>query len=105
MAVVSTFVYLASISEVSKRTIHTIIAIVTALLAETGPTRYFCNTTCSHLTMPSELITVGFCRSKNIGYVIGLGTLGLLVGWALEFFARRRTFSLSPDFHLNLLAR
>ncbi|XP_042001926.1 uncharacterized protein LOC121751274 [Salvia splendens] len=82
MAVVSTFVYLASISEVSKRTIHTIIAIVTALLAETGPT-----------------------RSKNIGYVIGLGTLGLLVGWALEFFARRRTFSLSPDFHLNLLAR
>ncbi|XP_057780584.1 uncharacterized protein LOC130999105 isoform X2 [Salvia miltiorrhiza] len=82
MAVISTFVYLASISEVSKRTIHTILAIVTALLAEMGPT-----------------------RSKNISYVIGLGTLGLLVGWALEFCARRRTFSFPTEFHLNLLAR
>ncbi|EPS65174.1 hypothetical protein M569_09604, partial [Genlisea aurea] len=39
MAVVSTFVYLTAISEVGKRTIHTVVAIITALLAETGPTR------------------------------------------------------------------
>ncbi|KAH6779905.1 transmembrane protein-like protein [Perilla frutescens var. hirtella] len=82
MAVVSTFVYLSTISEVSKRTIHTVLAIVTALLAETGPT-----------------------RPKNIGYVIGLGTLGLLVGWGLEFCARNRTFSFPREFHLNLLIR
>lgn len=82
MAVVSTFVYLASISEVSKRTIHTVLAIVTALLAEMGPT-----------------------RSKNIGYVIGLGTAGLLVGWVLEFCARNRTCSFPREFHLNFLAR
>ena len=40
MAVVSTFLYLSDISEVSKRTIHTVVAIVTALMAATGPTRY-----------------------------------------------------------------
>ncbi|KAL6981986.1 hypothetical protein U1Q18_023604 [Sarracenia purpurea var. burkii] len=40
MAVVSTFIYLADIDEVSKRTIHTIVAIITALMAETGPTRW-----------------------------------------------------------------
>ncbi|CAA0820756.1 transmembrane protein-related [Striga hermonthica] len=79
MAVVSTFVYLSTISEVSKRTIHTILAIVTALLAETGPT-----------------------RSKNIGYVLGLGAAGLLVGWLIEFGARNRSLSISGEFHLNL---
>lgn len=41
MAVVSTFVYLAAIDETSKRTIHTVVAILTALMAETGPTRYY----------------------------------------------------------------
>ncbi|KAI3444514.1 hypothetical protein Pfo_001179 [Paulownia fortunei] len=82
MAVVSTFVYLSTISEVSKRTIHTILAILTALLAETGPT-----------------------RSKNIGYVIGLGALGLLVGWLIEFCTHNRLFSFSREFHLNLLHR
>ncbi|KVH89087.1 EGF-like, conserved site-containing protein [Cynara cardunculus var. scolymus] len=41
MAVVSTFVYLAAIDEPSKRTIHTIVAILTALMAETGATRRF----------------------------------------------------------------
>ncbi|KAL6496799.1 hypothetical protein OROHE_027281 [Orobanche hederae] len=60
MAVVSTFVYLPTISDVSKRTIHTVLAIITALLAETGPT-----------------------RSKNIGYVLGLGAAGLLLGWEI----------------------
>ncbi|KAL8499938.1 hypothetical protein ACS0TY_019805 [Phlomoides rotata] len=82
MAVVSTFVYLATISDAAKRTIHTILAIITALLAEMGPT-----------------------RSKNIGYVIGLGTLGLLAGWLVEFCARNRTFSFPGQFHMNLLER
>ncbi|KAL8499963.1 hypothetical protein ACS0TY_019820 [Phlomoides rotata] len=50
--------------EASKRTIHTILAIITALLAEMGPP-----------------------RSKNIGYVIDVGTLGLLVWWLVEFGA------------------
>ncbi|OMO69745.1 hypothetical protein COLO4_28934 [Corchorus olitorius] len=39
MAVVSVFVYLALISEPSKRTIHTIVAISTALIAVIDPTR------------------------------------------------------------------
>lgn len=46
MAVISTFVYLSTISEASKRTIHTVLAIVTALLAETGPTRYYYTRPC-----------------------------------------------------------
>ncbi|KAL3829685.1 hypothetical protein ACJIZ3_018487 [Penstemon smallii] len=82
MAVVSTFVHLTSLSEASKRTIHTIVAILTALMAETGPT-----------------------RSSNISYVIGIGTVGLLVGWLIEFSTHYRSFSLSTEFHLNLLDR
>lgn len=41
MAVVSTFVYLSTISEVHKRAIHTAVAILTALMAITKATRYF----------------------------------------------------------------
>lgn len=40
MAVVSTFVYLAAIDEGSKRTIHTAVSILTALMAATEATRY-----------------------------------------------------------------
>lgn len=39
MAVVSTFVYLSTIDEVTKRAIHTVVAILTALMAENGPTK------------------------------------------------------------------
>lgn len=39
MAVVSTFVYLATIDEVFKRAIHTAVAIITALMAITKATR------------------------------------------------------------------
>ena len=39
MAVVSTFVYLATIEEVYKRAIHTVVAILTALMAITKATR------------------------------------------------------------------
>ncbi|KAL0284511.1 UNVERIFIED_CONTAM: hypothetical protein Scaly_2846600 [Sesamum calycinum] len=82
MAVVSTFVYLSSVSEASKRTIHTIVAILTAIMAENDPT-----------------------RARNIAFVIGLGALGLLVGWLLEFLSHARSFSFSTELHLNLLNR
>jgi Protein of unknown function (DUF3522) len=39
MAVVSTFIYMATIDESSKRAIHAGIFILTALLAATGATR------------------------------------------------------------------
>ncbi|PKA45859.1 hypothetical protein AXF42_Ash016885 [Apostasia shenzhenica] len=67
MAVVSTFVFMATIDEASKRAIHTIVAIVTALLAENGAT-----------------------RSENVVIVIAIGSLGLLVGWLLEYSAASR---------------
>lgn len=40
LAVVSTFIYLTTIDEVFKRTIHTVVAILTALMAITKATRY-----------------------------------------------------------------
>ncbi|XP_051126458.1 uncharacterized protein LOC127248165 isoform X2 [Andrographis paniculata] len=82
MAVVSTFVYLTSISDAWKRTIFIVVALLTALLAQTKPT-----------------------QSRNIGYVMGLGALGLLVGWLVEFFARNRTFPFSREFSFNFLYR
>jgi hypothetical protein len=39
MAVISTFLYLATIDEVLKRAIHTAVAILTALMAVTNATR------------------------------------------------------------------
>jgi hypothetical protein len=39
MAVVGTFIYMATIDEVSKRAMHTAVFILTALLAATGATR------------------------------------------------------------------
>ncbi|XP_073028873.1 uncharacterized protein [Primulina eburnea] len=80
MAVVSTFVYLSTISEVSKRTIHTVVAILTALMAETGPT-----------------------RSSNIALVIAIGALGLLVGLLIELCTRYRSLFSSTEFNINLL--
>ncbi|KAG0457476.1 hypothetical protein HPP92_022633 [Vanilla planifolia] len=80
MAVVSTFVYMATIEEASKRAIHTIVAIITALLAVTGAT-----------------------RSENIIIVIAIGTLGLLLGWFLEFSAANRHVC-PPRFNINILS-
>nr|XP_043626424.1 uncharacterized protein LOC122597902 [Erigeron canadensis] len=82
MAVVSTFVYLADIDEGSKRTIHTVVAILTALMAETGAT-----------------------RSSNIILVIAIGATGLFVGFMIEFFRHYRRFSFSAELFLNLLRR
>nr|XP_043622557.1 uncharacterized protein LOC122594150 [Erigeron canadensis] len=82
MAVVSTFVYLAAINESSKRTIHTVVAILTALMAETGAT-----------------------RSSNIVLVIAIGAIGLLAGWLIEFFTHYKRFSFSAELLLNMLHR
>ncbi|PSS04369.1 Transmembrane protein like [Actinidia chinensis var. chinensis] len=80
MAVVSTFLYLSDISEVSKRTIHTVVAIVTALMAATGPT-----------------------RSTNIVLVMAIGASGLLIGWLIEFCTKHRSLSFPTEICLNLL--
>ncbi|XP_047342103.1 uncharacterized protein LOC124945677 [Impatiens glandulifera] len=83
MAVVSTFVYLVDISETSKRTIHTIVAILTAIMAEAGPT-----------------------RSSNIVIVMAIGIAGLVVGLLIEYCSKFRHYSPFPvEFRLNALKR
>ncbi|XP_028769314.1 uncharacterized protein LOC114726778 [Neltuma alba] len=78
MAVVSTFVYLATIDEVFKRAIHTAVAILTALMAATKAT-----------------------RSSNIVLVIVIGGAGLLIGWLIEISSKYRSLSFSIGFSLN----
>ncbi|KAF7844562.1 Transmembrane protein 8B [Senna tora] len=78
MAVVSTFVYLATISEAFKRAIHTVVAILTALMAVTKAT-----------------------RPSNIVLVIVIGAIGLLIGWLIELSAKYRSISFSIGFPLN----
>ncbi|XP_044501364.1 uncharacterized protein LOC123222581 isoform X2 [Mangifera indica] len=82
MAVVSTFVYLTTVDEAFKRTIHTAVAILTALLALTKAT-----------------------RSSNIILVIAIGTFGLLVGWVVELSTKFRLFSFSIGSCRNVLDR
>lgn len=82
MAVVGTFVYVTDIDEGSKRTIHTVVAIVTALMAMNGPT-----------------------SSSNIVLVIAIGATGLLVGLLIEFFTHYRRFPFSAELFLNMLHR
>ncbi|XP_058084278.1 uncharacterized protein LOC131231917 isoform X3 [Magnolia sinica] len=82
MAVVSTFVYMATIDEVSKRAIHTTVAILTALMAATNAT-----------------------RSENIIIIVAIGILGLLVGWLIEFSTANRFAHCSLGFRFNILER
>ncbi|XVF22511.1 hypothetical protein REPUB_Repub12eG0178900 [Reevesia pubescens] len=82
MAVVSTFVYLTTIDEVFKRTIQTVVAILTALMAITKAT-----------------------RSSNIIIVMAVGALGLLVGWLIELSTKYRSLSFSTGLCLNRLER
>lgn len=82
MAVVGTFIYMATIDEASKRAMHTSVFILTALLAATGAT-----------------------RSANIGIVIAIGFLGLLIGWLLEFSTARRFICWSWRINLNVPQR
>lgn len=79
MAVVGTFIYMATIDEVSKRAMHTAVFILTALLAATGAT-----------------------RSANIGIVIAIGSVGLLMGWLLEFSTARRFICWPSRINLNM---
>ncbi|CAL4933803.1 unnamed protein product [Urochloa decumbens] len=79
MAVVGTFIYMATIDEASKRAMHTAVFILTALLAATGAT-----------------------RSANIGIVIAIGSLGLLMGWLLEFSTARRFICWPWQINLNM---
>ncbi|CAI0424880.1 unnamed protein product [Linum tenue] len=78
MAVASTFVYLATIDEVFKRTIHTVVAILTALMAITKAT-----------------------RPSNIVLVIAIGTLALFVGWLIEFSTNFRSFAFPSTYWWN----
>ncbi|KAK7295107.1 hypothetical protein RJT34_18011 [Clitoria ternatea] len=78
MAVISTFVYLATIDEVFKRAIHTAVAILTALMAATKATRSF-----------------------NVVLVIVIGALGLLIGWLIEISTKYRSLSFSIGMSLN----
>ncbi|XP_058754305.1 uncharacterized protein LOC131627466 isoform X2 [Vicia villosa] len=84
MAVISTFVYLATIDDVHKRAIHTAVSIFTALIAVTNAT-----------------------RSSNVVYVIVIGVLGLLIGWLIEMSSKYRSssfsFEVSSNFHQSLL--
>lgn len=82
MAVVGTFVYLSTVDEAFKRTIHTVVAIITALMAITKAT-----------------------RSSNIILVLAIGALGLLVGFLVELSTKYRSFSFSGGFSLNMLSR
>lgn len=82
MAVVSTFIYLTTIDEVSKRAIHTVVAILTALMAITKAT-----------------------RSSNIILVMAIGALGLLIGWLVEFSTNLSSLSFSRGFCLNVPTR
>ncbi|KAJ8748992.1 hypothetical protein K2173_013432 [Erythroxylum novogranatense] len=82
MAVVSTFVYLATINEASKRTIHTAVAILTALMAITT-TR----------------------KSPNIILVITIWALGLLVGLLIEFSTNSSSWETVKSWTNNLVKK
>ncbi|XP_044969801.1 uncharacterized protein LOC123429886 isoform X2 [Hordeum vulgare subsp. vulgare] len=79
MAVVGTFIYMATIKEASKRAMHTVVFILTAILAATGAT-----------------------RSANIGIVVAIGSFGLLIGWILEFSTARRFICCSWQINLSV---
>ncbi|KAM0876907.1 hypothetical protein ACQ4PT_035867 [Festuca glaucescens] len=82
MAVIGTFIYMATIKEASKRAMHTAVFILTAILAATGAT-----------------------RSANIGIVVAIGSLGLLIGWILEFSTAQRFTCCSWRINLSVPQR
>ncbi|KAL0896315.1 hypothetical protein Bca101_080276 [Brassica carinata] len=82
MAVIGTFVYLSTADEAVKRTIHAVVAILTALLALTQAT-----------------------RASNIIIVLAIGSLGLLFGFLVEFVTKYRSYCGSATFSLTMLDR
>lgn len=104
MAVVSTFVYLTTISEAFKRTIHTVVAILTALMAITKATRYI------EIGFTIELNqNEGFCvniylASDAASYYTGLPILFLYYWLGLWVFLSEGWWSLLPSLdHLPFL--
>ncbi|KAI7733650.1 hypothetical protein M8C21_028593 [Ambrosia artemisiifolia] len=84
MAVVSTFVYLATIDETSKR----------------GRFIWWLQSL-QHSCQKPELHGMLYGPS-NIVLVIAIGATGLLAGWLIEFFTHYRRFSLSAELFLNM---
>ncbi|XP_013634190.1 PREDICTED: uncharacterized protein LOC106339871 [Brassica oleracea var. oleracea] len=82
MAVIGTFVYLSTADEAVKRTIHIVVAILTALLALTQAT-----------------------RASNIIIVLAIGSLGLIFGLLVEFVTKHRSYCGSAGVSLNMLDR
>ncbi|CAF1807226.1 hypothetical protein Bca4012_028917 [Brassica carinata] len=82
MAVIGTFVYLSTADESVKRTIHTVVAILTALLALTKAT-----------------------RASNVIIVLAIGSVGLLIGFLVEFITKYRSYCGSAGFSMNMLDR
>ncbi|KAJ0258657.1 Transmembrane protein-like protein [Hirschfeldia incana] len=82
MAVIGTFVYLSTANEAVKRTIHTVVAILTALLALTKAT-----------------------RASNVIIVLAIGSLGLFIGFLVEFITKYRSYCGSAGFSMNMLDR
>ncbi|KAL2892132.1 60 kDa chaperonin [Bienertia sinuspersici] len=68
-------VYLAAIDEASRRTIHAVVSILTALMAITGAT-----------------------RSSNLVLVIAIGATGLFIGWLIELSTKFRSLSFRGGF-------
>lgn len=108
MAVVSTFIYLTTIDEVSKRAIHTVVAILTALMAITKATRYVSSLSDAFSRVQWEfkhVKLIKLCRSSNIILVMAIGALGLLIGWLVEFSTNLSSLSFSRGFCLNVPTR
>ncbi|KAK9103682.1 hypothetical protein Sjap_020936 [Stephania japonica] len=82
IAVVSTFIYLTTMEEGTKRAIHACVAILTALMAITGAT-----------------------RSSNIPLVIGIGASGLFIGLIIEFSKTLKSILWSRRLNLNIIER
>lgn len=80
MAVVATFIYMASMDDKTKVAVHTSTAIITALIAVNGPT-----------------------RSINIILILIIGALGLLFGWIIEF-CRSDQITIFNSFHHSAIS-
>ncbi|XP_004308356.1 PREDICTED: uncharacterized protein LOC101311331 [Fragaria vesca subsp. vesca] len=82
MAIVSTFVYLATMDEAYKRPVLTAVAIFTALMAVTKAT-----------------------RTSNIVIVMSIGISALVLGWLIELTTKYRLFPSPVGFSLNIIER
>ncbi|KAK6935415.1 NGX6/PGAP6/MYMK [Dillenia turbinata] len=82
VAVVCLFLYLTALHEAVKSAMTAVVFITTALMYLTGPT-----------------------RSTNIVAVLGIGALGLLLGWFIEFSIKYKSQMFSTEFSSHVLKR